>query len=174
MQSHWLRAKSEICRLMQFVTAHTLWLFQNLLLSTGLTSLGRVDGREIASHYSSIALKKWMCTCPNDSIIVINHSTHVICTIWQLLEVFSCFDEWNHSHIPHTLLYCSNTSHTLKHMSQSFIYVSEHSHLLIYNSHAYQLLIYHSYTYSYISHTLNYHSYECNDYHMSFTHLSHT
>ena len=98
-------------------------------------------------------------SCPNNSIIVISYSTHVICTIWQLLEVFSCFYKWNHSHIPYTLLYSSITSHTLKHMSHSLIYVLEHSHLFIYNSNTYQLLTYHSHT----SQTLNYLSYESKD-----------
>ena len=48
------------------------WVFQNLLLGKGFTSLIKTDVRSIVSHYSFNVLKKWMSTYANDSIIIIN------------------------------------------------------------------------------------------------------
>ena len=91
------------------------WPFQNLLLSKGLISLIRTDDRPIVPHYSFITFQKWMYTYPNDSIIVINYSAHVICTIWKSLKVFCCFYEWiplTHFHTAHTPVPHSKTCPT--------------------------------------------------------------
>ena len=72
---------------------------QNLLLSTGLTSLIRADDRPIVPHKSFITFQKWICAYPNDSIIVINYSADVLYTILKLLKVFCCFYVFVHCFI---------------------------------------------------------------------------
>ena len=58
---------------------------------------------------SMCLFKKWMCTYPNDSIIVINYPAHVISTIWQLLwTIFSFL--WVHT--THTSLIHSRSAQT--------------------------------------------------------------
>ena len=53
----------------------------------------------------------------NDSIIVINYSTHVIYTIWQSLKVFSCFYQWIPlMHPSHTLILFTHLSNTQTHV----------------------------------------------------------
>ena len=51
LQFDWLREESESCRLVQFIWKLDVWVFQNLLLSKGLTSLIKGERREIVSHY---------------------------------------------------------------------------------------------------------------------------
>ena len=111
-------------------------MFQNLLLSKGLTSLIKAEGREIVSHYWFSVLKNWTCTYPNDSIIVVNYPTHVISTIWQSLKVFSCFDEWIPlTHTSHTLILLTHLTHTRTHVSFIHIRNVTFSHTHIQHTH---------------------------------------
>ena len=88
---------------------------QNQLEYTGLTSLIRTDDRPIVQHKSFITFQQWIYVYPNDSIIVINYSAHVICTILKSLKVFCCFYECispTHFHTVHTPVSHSKACHT--------------------------------------------------------------
>ena len=88
---------------------------QNQLEYTGLTSLIRADDRPIVPHKSFITFQKWICAYPNDSIIVIDYSAHVIYTILKSLKAFCCFYECispTHFHTVHTPVPHSKTCHT--------------------------------------------------------------
>ena len=117
---------------MQFFWSLDTWVLQNLLLNTGLTCLIRVGERAIVSHYSFSVFKKWMCTYPNDSIIVINYSAHVICTIWQSLKGFFLFWPVNviHTSLKHSHIVYSPLTHSKTYP----IHSSTHHNPLIYSS----------------------------------------
>ena len=141
LQFDWLIEESESCRLVQFIWELTLWVFQNLLLSKGLTSLIRADGRAIVSHYSFNVFKKWMCTYPNDSIIFINYSAHVM---YYLTVIKSFFLFWwanvthtslTHSHIVYSPPAHSNTCPTHSYTHPNPLTYSYTTHTPINYSH---------------------------------------
>ena len=94
---------------------------QNLLLSTGLTSLIRADDRPIVPHKSFITFQKWICAYPNDSIIVINYSADVLYTILKSLKDFVVFMSEYH---PHTFILFTHLSHTQKHVTPTHLCIT--------------------------------------------------
>ena len=167
----WLIEESESCWLVQFFWSLDPRVFQNLLLSKGSTTLNRADGRAIVSHYSFSVLKKWMCSYPNDSIIVINYSARVIYTIWQSLKGFFLFWWVNviHTSLTHSHIVYSPPTHSNTCPTHSYT----HHNPLIYSSTTHTPINYTHTTLTPLTHSIITHANPTIN-HMPFTHLSPT